>query len=185
MIQLYQDINIMRVLSYFFHDPYSGFYLREIARELDMSPMTVKRAIEKLENNNILVRFHEKNLTLFKINMEYLPAKYLKITYNISELLDSGLINEIKEKDNRVYSIILYGSLSKGTDGPESDIDILVISPSKKKIILDDPDIEGRNVSIMQMTPTKWKEQSIENRAFYFEIFMDGIPLFGDIPVMQ
>ena len=185
MIHMYQNINMMKVLSYFYRDPYTGFYLREIARDLDMSPMTVKRAIEQLENDDIVVRYNEKNLTLFKLNLEYIPARYLKISYNISVLIESGLIDDLLRTDQRIFSIILYGSLSRGTDGPDSDIDILIITPSKNRVKLDDTVIEGRKISIQQMTPTKWKNQSVENRAFYLEILKDGISLYGDVPVME
>ncbi|HHD16040.1 MAG TPA: hypothetical protein ENK47_04965 [Euryarchaeota archaeon] len=185
MIHLYQNIYTLKVLSHFFSDPYTGFYLREIARYLDMSPMTVKRALELLEKDGLIERYNEKNLTLFKLNIKDNSTRYLKISFNLSLLRDSGYIEELLESGERIHSIILYGSYSRGTDGPDSDIDILIISSSKKAVEYKSRIINGRGLSIIRMTPSKWKEQAKTNRAFYLEIMRDGIPVHGDIPVIE
>ncbi len=184
MIQLYQNINTLKVLSYFFSDPYTGFYLREVARELDMSPMTVKRSLDILEKDELIIRYHEKNMTLFILNIEDPSTRYHKISYNLSLLKESGHINKLLERDQRIHSIILYGSYSKGTDGPDSDIDILIISTSTKGTEPIIPTVDGKQLSMIRLTPTKWKEHSMTNRAFYLEILRDGIPLHGELMVM-
>ena len=185
MRRLYHEVNTMRVLSLFFDDPFSGFYLREMSRILDISPMTVKRKLEILEEDDMIMRYKEKTLTLFKFNLDNSSARYFKISYNLSVIHDLGLVQYLHEIDRRIHSIILFGSYSKGMDGPESDVDLLIISSGRKIWKLPVDQVNGRTISCTVMTPTNWKEQSVNNRAFYIEVIRDGIPLYGEIPVME
>ena len=51
----------------------------------------------------------------------------------------SELVEEIKKAlGDRIISIILYGSVARGTDTPESDIDVAVIVKSALDLIEED-----------------------------------------------
>jgi DNA-binding MarR family transcriptional regulator len=60
MIQLYQKIRQLNVLKLFIEHPHNSYYLRESARLLRMDPMTVKRALDVLVEDDILVRTKKK-----------------------------------------------------------------------------------------------------------------------------
>ncbi|NOR47054.1 MAG: hypothetical protein GQ533_03270, partial [Methanosarcinaceae archaeon] len=70
MIQLYQKITHLKVLELFINNPYEQYYLREVSRILEISPMTVKRALDLLLNERLLVREQFKNQILFRANMD-------------------------------------------------------------------------------------------------------------------
>lgn len=184
MIQLYQKNNNMRVLTHFLQDPYTGFYLREVARELNMSPMTVKRALELLTQDGLLIKYSEKNLVLFKGDIDNPSFRYQKIALNISIVNEDPSIKVLKGSEGLI-SLILYGSVAKGTDAPDSDIDLLIISATGKKKWDRGLYIKGRELSISMMRPEKWANESRKNRAFYLEVLRYGIPLFGNVPVME
>ena len=61
MIQLYQKVTQLKVLAHFFNHPTEDFYLRELARLLKMSPMTVKRALDVLVKDKMITKEEKKN----------------------------------------------------------------------------------------------------------------------------
>jgi len=185
MIQLYQKIKQLSVLKFFIEHPHNSYYLRESARLLKMDPMTVKRALNLLVADNILLKTKEKNQILYKANIENPAFRHLKIAYNISWLQKKGVIDFLKNHMNTVTSIILFGSYAKGENDEESDIDILVISLSKNMLTAELSKLLKHDVNLISFTPARWSQQAKNNRAFYLDVILDGIVLYGTKPVVE
>lgn len=183
MIQLYQKINTLKVLSHFFKDPYTGFYLRELARILDMDPMTVKRALDLLVNDGFLEKYREKNLILYRADMNNPHFTFAKVSHSLSIIYDQKIVHHIMEKVSGLICIVLYGSVSKGEDDPESDLDLLIIGGSMdKNLVSFDLPWEFNPVF---MTLDEWDDTYHENRGYYDEIIRTGINLHGNMPVIE
>jgi len=185
MIQLYQKIRQLSVLKLFLEHPYDSYYLRESARLLQMDPMTVKRALDLLVADDILLRTKKKNQILYEANIENPAFRYLKIAYNLSWLRGKKVSEFIKNHMDTVTSILLFGSYAKGENNEESDVDILVISLSKNVPTAELTRILKRDVNIISFTPAQWSKQAKTNRAFYLDVILDGIVLFGTKPVVE
>jgi len=185
MIQLYQKIKQLSVFKLFLEHPHNNYYLRESARLLKMDPMTVKRALTLLVSDNILIRTKEKNQILYKANIENPTFRHLKIAYNLAFLQKKLVVEFIKNHMNTVTSIILFGSYAKGENDEESDIDILIISLSKDKPIIELTKLLKHDVNLISFTPAQWSKQAKTNRAFYLDVILDGIVLYGTKPVVE
>ena len=185
MIQLYQKIRQLNVLKLFIEHPHDSYYLRESARLLRMDPMTVKRALDVLVADCILLRTEEKNQILYKAHIENPAFRYLKIAYNLSWLQKKGVVEFLNHHMNAITSILLFGSYAKGENDIESDVDILIISLSKNKPTAELAKLLKRDVNLILFTPGQWSQQSKTNRAFYLDIILDGIVLFGSKPVVE
>jgi predicted nucleotidyltransferase len=185
MIQIYQKITQLKVLTLFIENPYSGYYLRESARILDMDPMTVKRSLNLLLRDELLLKTEEKNRILYHANIENPAFRHIKISYNLSYLQKKKMVDFILNKMKSVTSIMLFGSFAKGENDKSSDIDIVTISLSKDKPSTELTKILGRDVNLLNFTPAQWSNQSKKNRAFYLDVIVDGIPLYGTKPVIE
>ncbi len=183
MIQLYQNINTLKVLSHFFKDPYTGYYLRELARLLDMDPMTVKRALDLLVNDGYLEKYEEKNLLLYRADMNNPHFTFAKVSYSLSIIYDQKVVEHIMEKVSGLICIVLYGSVSKGEDGTESDLDLLIIGGSLGDT-LDSFDLPWE-FNLVFMTLDEWDDTYHKNRGYYDEIIRTGINLHGILPVID
>jgi predicted nucleotidyltransferase len=173
----------MKVLSHFLKDPYNGFYLRELARKLEMDPMTVKRSLDLLLSDGYIERHEEKVMILYRGNMEEPHFTFMKVSRSLSLIRDSGIIDRILEEDPGTICIVLYGSVAKGEDGPESDLDLLVIGGSRE-MDLSDVDVPWEfNPIFMDME--EWEKSFGSNKPFHDEIVQTGIVLFGTMPVME
>lgn len=183
MIQLYQKINTLKVLSHFFNFPFEGFYLRELSRLLDMDSMTVKRSLDLLVDDGFLKKYHEKNMILYKSCMDNPHFTFAKVSHNLSLIYESRLVEQIMKCVEVPICIVIYGSVSKGDDGPGSDLDILIIS-NRIDISVKVEDLPWEfNPVIMDLDG--WTSTYRSNRPFYDEVTKNGIVLHGTLPVME
>ena len=185
MIQLYQNITQLTVFELFIKNPYERYYLREASRILDISPMTVKRALDIFVHERLLVREKFKNQILYRANINSAAFKHLKIAYNLAWLEEKGIVDFLRENITGLSSLILYGSLAKGENDEKSDIDLLAISLSSKKRDIGLMELLGKETSLTLFTPAEWKEQAKKNKAFYMDVITEGIVLFGTRPVVE
>lgn len=180
MIQLYQKTTHLRVLEHFFLHPSEAFYLRELARLLDMSPMTVKRTLDLLVADNVIIKTASKGRILYTANMESHFFRYSKVAYNLARLEDAGVTKRLVESVPGIISAVLYGSHARGDNDEHSDIDILAISvtgrAARERIL---------GVNVITMTAAKWSEVARTNRAFYLDVISEGIVLHGTRPVVE
>jgi predicted nucleotidyltransferase len=183
MIQLYQIIRQLRVLAHFLKDPYTDYHLRELARVLKMDPMTLKRTIDPFLEDGLILKRIERGHHLFRGNIEDIRFRYAKIQYTVDLLVEDGMVERITDRDGSVISIVLFGSAAKGTDGFDSDHDILIISPKKKTQKMDE--IHGHEVNVVLATPSEWSLIYEKDRPFYDEVLIHGIALFGRKPVVR
>lgn len=185
MIQLYQKITQLTILELFIKNPYERYYLREASRMLDLSPMTVKRALDLLVKDRLLLREEFKNQILYKANMESTAFKHLKVAYNLAWLEEKGIVDYLKENLAGMSSLVLYGSFAKGENDERSDIDLLAISASPKKRGIRLQELLEKETSLTVFKPSEWKEQAKKNKAFYIDVITEGIVLFGTRPVVE
>ncbi len=180
MIHMYQKITQLKVLEHFFQHPSETFYLRELARLLSMSPMTVKRTLDMLITDNLIVKTSSKGRILYTANVESHSFRYLKVAHNLAAMEHEGIPRRLLESVHGISSAVLYGSHARGDNDEHSDIDILVISVTGHA-----PQEKIPGVNVIAMNATKWAEIARTNRAFYLDVITEGIVLHGTRPVVE
>jgi len=185
MIQLYRNVTQMRVLAHFIEFPCEEFYLRELGRILGMSPMTVKRSLDLLLDDGFIVREKRKNQILYRANTDYLAFRFAKISFNLAAIEEKGVVKGLLEDVPGISSIVLYGSYARGENDMHSDLDLLIISMSKKVDASKISKKIGVMVNLMNFTSNQWSKQAKENRAFYQDVITEGIVLHGTRPVIE
>src|SRR3989338_6623154 len=131
---MFKELNIIRI---FFEEPNREFNVREVARILKIAPATASSQLKELARERLLKEKKERNLIIYKANLDDERYKDLKVYYNIRKIKDSGLIEEL----NKFYikpTIVLFGSASFGLDTEDSDVDFVIISEKNKEF----PDVQ-------------------------------------------
>jgi predicted nucleotidyltransferase len=83
-------------------------------------------------------------------------------------------------------SVVLYGSSARGEDGPESDLDLLIVGRRVEKMDLTRfESMLGRRINAIVFDPREWEEKAEEDGAFYERVLVDGIVLHGTLPVVS
>jgi predicted nucleotidyltransferase len=184
MKQLFQKSNTLKILTYFFENPYKELHLREIARKTKISPSTLSRTLTMLSKDKLLQMRKEKHATFFKANISNL-FKTLKSSYTLSILEDKKIVEYIQENSSGLSSILIYGSAARGEDDRDSDYDFVVIAGScnaESEIL---SALLKRECSVKKFNLAQWKDASKKNRAFYLEVISSSIALHGNIPIID
>jgi predicted nucleotidyltransferase len=125
--------SIWKVFEIFVDEPLKIHYVKEISRKINLAPTSVKKHLTGLENHRIVLRKKGERFEGYAANRDESEFLFYKKMFNIIKIKESGLL------DNLVSSlypnaIVLYGSYSRGEDVEGSDIDLMIISKSKKNI---------------------------------------------------
>ncbi len=182
---------LFKVLKVFLDEPYEDFYLREAARIAKVGPGTAKMQLDWLLKKRFLERKKKGNLYLFKADYKHSVFSRFKTAFNIMGIESSGMIEymlkECKKKGLNVLSLVLYGSFARGENDSKSDMDILVVSKDGKPAF--DTNRLKRyskaEVNILFYTIDEWRQKAKKDKPFYERIVIEGIPLSGNLPVVE
>ena len=121
------------VLLFLTNHRFSGFSLREIANQIDHSHQSVRRAVNVLSSNELVVESPESNQRLVQVNRRRLSIPddpILRIPQPEYHQPVKAAVQELREKISDVVGIILYGSVARGGADRRSDIDLWVLTRS-------------------------------------------------------
>ena len=135
MLYMLQKSSMFRTSEMFFVSPTKKYYLMDISRSIGLAHTSVKKNLDKLVRLGLIIESVEKKgkrkFPFYKANINNRLFKKEKIIYNLSSILDSGIIEFIEEK-LMPNSIVLFGSYKRGEDIEDSDIDIFVECKDEK-----------------------------------------------------
>ena len=131
-----QKDNRYKILMIFFEDPSPkgiGFQLREISRKVEVAPPSVKKYLNELEKEGLVMKIKHRihGYPVYYANRDNEEFKFLKKVDIIMKIKESGLLKYLSE-NCMPDVIILFGSASKGEDLKESDLDLFVLSDKEK-----------------------------------------------------
>lgn len=160
--------------------------VRSLAKKAKVGVATSKRCFDYLFEKSLVKKEVIGKLYQYNLNEDNILTRYLKIAISIAEINESGLIEELTEKYPQITSIVLFGSTATGTDTPSSDIDILIVSRKNIKIKpLEAEKKIKRELSIVKYLSSEWKKKAETDKAFYDKVITEGIPLYGELPVVK
>ena len=176
------NILVLKGIRYFLENPHSEVYLREYSRILEISPNTAQRFLELFLKEKLITDERKANLRYFKANTENIVYRQLKIALSMKEFNDAGIVKYLEKTG--VISAVLYGSVAKGLDDKESDIDLLIISNKKNKLNFNECEKRlGREITSQEYTLGEWEKIKSSNKAYYQEVMSTGITLIGEKPL--
>ena len=140
------------VLLFLTNHRFSDFSLRELAIQIDHSHQSVRRAVNVLSANDLVVDSPESNQRLVQINRERLSIPddpILRIPQLEYHQPVKAAVTELRENISDVVGIILYGSVARSEADRRSDIDLWVLirsgrAESQRKANVIARDLEDR-----------------------------------------
>ncbi|MBW6461468.1 MAG: hypothetical protein K0B07_00245 [DPANN group archaeon] len=131
-----QKYNRWTVLNVFFDNPApkdAGFQLREISRISKIAPTSVKKYLDELITENLVIKSKHRihQYPVYWANRENEKFRSLKKIDMIFDIQNSGLLTLLKDTCMPDV-IILFGSASKGEDLKESDINLFLLCEETK-----------------------------------------------------
>ena len=166
-----QECSLLRTLEVFFIEPTSIHFIKGISRQIKLAPTSVRRHLAYLLKKDLIKKVESKPFDGFAANRENDEFIFLKKVYNIYTL--KPLVDYIVSRCHP-KAVIVFGSYSLGEDVEESDIDILVLSKTKKDI-----DVEGfkrklrRSIHVIMVEDIDKLEERVKSKV------INGIRLHG------
>ena len=125
--------SIWKVFEVFVDEPIKMHYIKEISRRINLAHTSVIKHLEKLEKENLIKKEKGERFFGFKANRDNENFLFYKKISNLTKIKESGLLDFLI---NSIYpqTIILYGSYLRGEDIEKSDIDLFIMSKSRKTL---------------------------------------------------
>ncbi|MDE1868690.1 MAG: nucleotidyltransferase domain-containing protein [Candidatus Micrarchaeota archaeon] len=167
-----------KVLEYFLQDNTKA-YIREVAKRLDISPMTALLYLNIYHKEGLLDKSIVGNTSLYSL-ADNAATRELKKAYFLLSA-SHELIGFAKENED-IASLILYGSHAKGDYDRCSDVDLLVIAQRKELNLEKLKLLEGRlgkEVKVQVYPIGKWREKADKNDPFYASVIRNRVVIYG------
>jgi len=115
------------VLSATLLQPEHWWYLTELAHHLDVTPSSLQRELESLVDAGVLLHRRDGRRAYFKANADSPIYPELRGLMNKTTGILPSLRDALKRFGDRISLAILYGSVARGSERPESDVDLLIV----------------------------------------------------------
>lgn len=158
-------------------------HIRELARNTDLNPNTILNITAQLEAEGILTRSKDDDTKRVYVSYsQKLLAKNRRRMYTVERILQSGLVDALT--DHFAYpTVFLFGSMAKGENHAQSDIDLFIISDEKKAF--DTAKFEkrlGQEIQLFVHTPKEFRALRKSSKELVNNV-LNGIKLTGYIEV--
>jgi predicted nucleotidyltransferase len=108
--------------------------LREVAREARINPMTASKRLSRAVAEGLLVQERVRNTHLFRLADSELVRSEKRL-WNLARILRSSLLPYLDD-ELRYPTVILFGSVARGENSKESDVDLFIITETKRELDL-------------------------------------------------
>lgn len=162
------------VLGLLLLHPEMRYHVREIARLTNTTAGSLHRELSKLAKAQVLIRKESGNQVYYQANITF-PifeelASILRKTSGLADILTEALSPLAK----KIAAAFIYGSVGRGTETLESDIDVLIIGDisftDAVKALYSAQAIVKREINPKVYTKIEWKKLLKERNSFAKEI---------------
>jgi len=176
-----------KVLQLLYGRPDRSFYTKEILRLTGMGVHTIKRELDRMVAAGILTRSKLGNQVHFQANpvcplYEELVS-IVKKTVGVADVLAGTLAPVAGE----IILAFVYGSVAKGSERAESDIDLMIVANHLNYTELLGLLLPAREILKRPINPTVYTQAEFENRLKQGNHFLkkvlaqEKIPSIGDL----
>lgn len=161
----------------FFIEAGNDWYSRAvIEKKTGLSKAGANLALKELMLHKLIARQKKASVFIYQLNDGDILAKQLKVLKALAKI--SSLVNKLKPLSQK---IIFFGSMSRGENTPDSDIDLFVLTRNEteaKKIVK-----AGRLSGKIQLIAKTASELELmkKNNPYFFNEINRGIILWQKI----
>lgn len=178
---------LLKVMAQVLVNASTSYSVHETAKKSGVSVFSAKHALDHLYRNGMISLKKIGRTYQYKADLDCYLTRQWKVLFSVEGLHAARLVESLLKKSKSISSILLYGSAAMGKDDESSDLDILIIAdvdPAVKKGLLSLAKGIGREVNIQVYAPSEWRKKATVDKAFYDNVIVDSIILFGQKPVV-
>ncbi len=165
-----------KIIKFLGDYPEREFYAQEIAKKVGCSKSSASGILKSLTAEGVVFKSVKGHMKFYRINLENLEVKKTKINFALKRL--KVILPKLKKLSQK---IILFGSVSRGEQSFDSDIDLLVLTSNKEEVRKVLKQVSPRTkIQAIIKTPAEWSEMEIKEPEFYYEV-KSGIALHDNV----
>ena len=170
-----------KVLALLMMNPQKWLHLRELARLTGASAGTLKKELDALMAVGLLRLQRVGNQTQFSANVDHPVFPELSGLVRKTIGLRDVLTLALEPLSSQIEVAFVFGSMAKATEGPQSDVDLLVIGEATfgqvANAVYDAQLALAREVNPKVMSRGEWSEKKNAQSVFVKEL-MDKPKIF-------
>ncbi len=170
-----------KVLALLMLNPQRWLHLRELARLTGASPGTLKKELDALTSVGLLKLQKVGNQTQFSANTENPVFPELSALVRKTTGLRDVLALALAPLASQIEVAFVFGSMAKATEGPQSDVDLLLIGDATfgqvANAVYDAQLVLAREINPKVMNRVEWSEKKNAQNVFVQEL-MDKPKIF-------
>jgi predicted nucleotidyltransferase len=164
-----------RVLALIFGHPERSFYTSEIVRRVDSGTGAVERELSRLQRSGLVSVERIGNQKHFRANRESPVFDELQSLVVKTVGLTEPLRKALEPHSKKIKVAFVYGSVAKGSDTAQSDIDLMVVGDelgysALYSAVQDAENILQRKVSPLFLSAQAWKRKASQKGSFVNKI---------------
>jgi predicted nucleotidyltransferase len=166
----------IRIVENVLDNPSRKTKVRELAKQLELSPAHISRTLKILAENKLL----KENA----VDLSNPYVRVLKTFLNIRKLHERNVVGMLRRLG--VVGAGVYGSWFNGSNHEDSDLDIWIKvrkHPGERRIAAVANDMRkvlGRSVQILVLTPERVNRLKREDPIFYYSLVYGSLTLCGE-----
>ena len=116
-----------KILSTILLDPNHWWYLRDLAKHLELTTSSLQREMLSLKTSGILENKHDGNRVYYRANLQCPIFKELQSIFIKTYGLRDLLFEFLSKHEKKIQFAFIYGSIARGEEVAESDVDLMII----------------------------------------------------------
>ncbi len=169
--------NRMSILSLLLPTPNRKLYLRQIVRMTGAGQGAVQRELALLAEAGILIKTREANLTYYQANPDMPVYGELKGLVEKTGGIAGSLRSALLPLASKIERAFLFGSVGRGEERAESDIDLMVIGdvPFLDIVAVVSPlqELLGREINPTVFTAEEFQQRLEDGDSFLTRVMRD------------
>lgn len=164
-----------RLLQALFFGPHKAYHLRGLANAVGANAGNVSRALPALLETRLVKVVYDARGAQYQADESsplYQPLRQLL-------LADSELVNDLKAVAGElpIESAFVFGSVARGTDGHDSDVDVLVVGDvsTVKAMAAFRPVARkhGREINVMAVSRQEMAQRTAQGAEFWRDVWQN------------
>lgn len=163
-----------KVLALLLMQPDQKMHLRELSRQTQAAPGTLKKELDALCHVGLLTSERVGNQVQFQANQSHPVFAELQALIRKTTGLADVLRQALQPLGDQVALAFVFGSMASGSAHAGSDVDVLVVGSASFAQVVEATYAAqaplGRDINPKVMTPTEWATKRAEGHPFVQEL---------------
>ena len=158
-----------KILSQFFSRPGLAVHVRELGRQLEVSPAVVGRELARLQAAGVLRSEPVGRSLRYSVDEASPVAREVRSLFQKTVGVEAVLASALRDVPG-IEEAFIFGSYARSEEGPNSDLDVFIIGQPDREILSERlAEVEeelGREINTVRMTRDALRREQGQGSGF-------------------